>query len=113
MLIDYTTAARHLKLYDLASDPDVEAEVRQMMADAHALVMTHIKAHLWETPPVWDETTDPATDFQFALARTAELTVLANFWRFRGDDENTAAGNGPLTPRVAELLSQVRDPSFA
>jgi hypothetical protein len=113
MLVDYQTATRHLRLYELASTPEVEADVRGKLAEAHALVMTHLKTHRWDPPPTWDETTDPATDFQFALARSAVLMVLSNLWRFRGDDETTGGGNGPLTPRVVEVLSQLRDPSFA
>jgi len=112
-LVDYAAAAQHLKLYELAADPDVEADVRRKLTQAEALVLTHLKTHLWEVPPVWDETTDPESDFAFALAQSAVLMVLSNLWRFRGDDENTSSGNGPLTPRVAELLSQLRDPSMA
>lgn len=112
-LIDYPMATSHLKLYELANDAQVEADVRLKMAQAEALVLTHLKTHLWEPPPTWDTTTDPETDFAYALAQSAVLMVLSNLWRFRGDDENTSAGNGPLTPRVAELLSQLRDPSLA
>jgi hypothetical protein len=114
-LITYTMAAQELELYDLASDPVVEAKVRRKMAQAHALVMTHIKAHLWETPPTWDDTTDPATDFQFALAQAAELVVLVNLYADRGDNEekDDIPRSGLLTPRAVELLSQIRDPSFA
>jgi hypothetical protein len=120
MLIDYTMAAQHLKLYELASDPEIQADVERKMAQADAIVMTHLKTHLWETPPTWDETTDPETDFQYALAQSAVLLVLSNLWRFRGDDEQASsaggpmpASAGPLSPRVAELLAQIRDPSFA
>jgi len=113
MLVTYDTAADHLRLGDLKTDPEVESSVTRYLAQAEGLVRTHIKLHLWETPPTWDDTTDPATDRDFAIVQAGILTVLGNLWRFRGDDETSAAGNGPLTPRVAELLSQLRDPSFA
>jgi hypothetical protein len=108
MFVSYDTAAMHLKLYDLKMNPEVEADVRLKLAQAEALVLTHIK-----TPdPGWTDETDPATNFLFAVAQAATLLILSNLWRFRGDDE-TKGENGPLTPRVAELLSQFRDPSLA
>lgn len=111
MLVTYATAASHLKLLDLTSDPDVQAEVMRYLAEAQGLVLRHIK--FVQRDPPWTEETDPAVDGDFAIVQAGILTVLGNLWRFRGDDEASAAGNGPLTPRVAELLSQLRDPSFA
>lgn len=112
MLVTYATAAEHLKLYELANDPAVEADVTRKLRQAEALVVTHLKIHLWDPVPAWDENTDPATDRSFALAQAGILMVLENLYRFRGGDEKDVA-TGPLTPRVAELLSAIRDPSFA
>lgn len=108
-LVTYETAASHLRLGDLASDSDVQSEVRRYLIQAEQLVITHVK----RPDHTWTDATDPATDREFAIVQAGILTVLGNLWRFRGDDETSAAGNGPLTPRVAELLSQLRDPSFA
>lgn len=113
MLVTYAVAAQHLKLYELYADPEITADVTRKLRQAEALVIAHLKTHLWTTPPTWDENTDPEDDQAFALAQSAILMVLSNLWRFRGDDANTPAGNGPLTPRVVELLSSLRDPSFA
>ena len=108
----YAVAAEHLKLYELASDPAVEADVTRKLRQAEALVVIHLKIHLWDPVPEWDENTDPATDQNFALAQAGILMVLENLWRFRGGDDTNVAP-GPLTPRVVELLNSIRDPSFA
>ena len=109
MLVTYDTAADHLRLGDLKTDPETETSVTRYLVQAEQLVITHVKRF----DHTWTDTTDPATDREFAIVQAGILTVLGNLWRFRGDDETSAAGNGPLTPRVAELLSQLRDPSFA
>ena len=111
MLVTYDTAADHLKLGDLKTDPETQTAVLRYLAEAQGLVLRHIK--FIQRDPPWTDATDPAVDGDFAIVQAAILTVLGNVWRFRGDDETSAAGNGPLTPRVAELLSQLRDPSFA
>ena len=112
MLVSYDTAAEHLRLGDLKADTDTMHTVTRMLAQAEGLVLRHIK-YVPTEPPEWSEATDPALDGDFAIVQAAILTVLGNFYRFRGDDEVSAAGNGPLTPRVAELLSQLRDPTVA
>lgn len=107
-LVTYDTAANHLRLYDLKTDPETEATVTRMLAQAEALVLKHVTM----PEPPWTSATDPAADPDFAIVQACVLTVLANLWRFRGDDEQTAA-HPALSPRVAELLQQLTDTAFA
>jgi len=119
MLVSYEAAAIHLKLYELKTDPEITADLTRKLIQAEALVLAHLKTHLWDPPPTWDENTDPADDPQFAITQSAILMATANLWRFRGDDENPStagnplAGNGAIDARVIGILASLRDPSFA
>ena len=116
MLVTYVTAIEHLKLTFRKAEPEIVSSVTRMLAQAEAIVLTHIKTY----PPEWTEDTDPTVDHDFAIVQAAILTVLGNLNQHRGDEDPGSAGTGPmpavygpLTPRVAELLSPLRDPSLA
>lgn len=116
MLVTYDTAVEHLKLTFRKTEPEIQSSVTRMLAQAEAIVLKHIKV----TDPAWTEDTDPAKDGDFAIVQTAILAVLGNLNQHRGDEDagSGATGpmpalHGPLTPRVAELLSPLRDPSLA
>jgi hypothetical protein len=112
MLVSYDTAADHLRLGDLTSDPEVQASVTRYLAQAEGLVLQHVT--LPEDPP-WTEATDPATDWDFAIVQAAILQTLASLWRDRGDAAGTGdeRRDGPMHARVTQLLSQLKFPSFA
>jgi len=114
VLVSYDTAVRHLKLPpEIAADAATTADLTMKLRQAEARVLAHVKIHLWDPVPVWDETTDPATDANFAIVQAAVLVVFGYLTADRGDTDPAEARVGPLNPAVVDLLSVVRDPSFA
>lgn len=111
-LVDIETAMRHLKLTveEITPNP-YQDDVQLKLTQATALVLMHIKRHEYAD---WSETTDPATEPEFAIVQAAILKVLSNLWRFRGDDDQQQnVQQGPLTPDVVLMLSGLRPPSIA
>lgn len=110
--IELAHAKRYLRLPTLGS-PDPQDEVLEpMLAQAEALVTGYIERPAdddWADEVAgWDEETVPP-----AIA-AATLRLIADLWRFRGDDDdkNTVDGND-LPPRVKQLLKRYRDPALA
>jgi hypothetical protein len=115
MLVTYDTAVEHLKLTFRKTEPEIISSVTRLLAQAEGIVLTHIKTY----PEEWTDATDPAEDHDFAIVQAAILNVLANLNQDRGDESRGGSQgpmptlHGPLSPRVAELLSPLRDPSLA
>lgn len=113
-LVSYETAIAHLKLPpEIAADAATTADLTMKLRQAEARVLAHVKIHLWDPVPEWDETTDPATDQDFAIVQAAVLAVFGYLAADRGDGDPAADRVGPLNRAVVDLLSVVRDPSFA
>jgi hypothetical protein len=108
-LVTYAQAKSHLRLPDDREQPDVELK----LAEATALVLTHVAREEND----WDDTTDPTVDLEFAIVQAAILETLGDLWRFRGDDadqkpEDPAAG-AYLRANVRRKLHALRKPSLA
>jgi hypothetical protein len=108
-LVTYDQAKAHLRLPDDREQTDVE----QKLAQASAIVLTHIG----QQENDWTVDTDPTVDLNFALVQAAILDVLGDLWRFRGDDadqkpEDPAAGAW-LKANVRRKLHPLRRPSLA
>ena len=95
MLVDRTAAKAHLRLATPDGDP-MDADLDQKLAAAEDHVLDYVSrnepgaslAVTWTTP----EATPPRV-------KAAVLIVLADLWRFRGDDPG------------AEAMGPARDPS--
>lgn len=108
-IVTTAQAIQHLRLPDA---PDDLIEIERLIIVAQALVIKYLKRpELLTDSPVWSSDTDPSGDETFAVVQQAILEVLANLYQDRGDrDEPT---EGPLTPRLKNLLSLYRDPALA
>lgn len=92
--------------------PEDLFDLERKMASASALVMTYLKRpELLTDSPAWTVQTDPSTDAEFAIVQAAILEVLANMYQHRGDGDTHV--DGPLTQRVKNALSMLRDPALA
>lgn len=101
-LVSYALAKQHLRLTDDNSQADVT-----LKADvASAIVLAYIGRSAADSP-VWDDSIDPADDADFAIVQAAVLKVLANLWRWRGDDQPPE--DSPLTADVRGMLKLVAD----
>lgn len=102
-LITTEQALTHLRV----SGDEYTADVELKMEQATALVITYLKRpnHTWTTE------TDPVADPEFAIVRGAILEVLANLFYDRGDHDDPTVG--PITPRLKNALSMLRDPALA
>ena len=96
-------ARRHTRSQGVPDDEDLMLKALQ----AEAIVLQHLKR---AGVPPWDETSDPATDADFAVVQAATLRVLQNLYRFRGDD---APSPSPMSPDVIDMLSMMRDPTLS
>lgn len=109
-LISLDQAKTQIRLPLTSTEYDDDLELKRVQASA--IVMDYLEDYVdIEGSPAWDETTDASTDAEFAIVQAAVLEVMTNLWRFRGDDEKSI--DGPLTPRVVNMLRGLRIPPLA
>lgn len=124
-LVTLAQAKRHLRLDAPGSPPtDEDVDVAEKITQASALVADYVSQRLLESeagsPPTtwaaevasWDAGTSPTSVPERIQAAT--LAVLADLWRFRGDDER----EGPewtfgLPTRAKQMIDRYRDPALA
>lgn len=115
MLVDKATAKQHLRLTVADGSPQ-DAELEHKLRAAEDIIIDYVSrnepgataAATWTTP----DATPPR-------AQEAVLMMVAEFWRFHGDDVGAAiysAGrnaNEDLPPVVMGLLRRFTDPVLA
>jgi hypothetical protein len=107
-LITKEQAFTHLRVDGAEYDADIELKMEQ--ATAHVLTYLKIDADALADLG-WTDETDPASDTTFAITQGAILEVLANIFFDRGDRDKPS--DGPITPRIKNALSMLRDPALA
>jgi hypothetical protein len=100
-LITTEQAMDHLRVYGDEYVNDVELKMEQATA--------HVITYLKRPDHTWTVETDPSSDPEFAIVQGAILEVLANIFYDRGDHDKPTVG--PLTPRIKNALSMLRDPA--
>lgn len=112
-LITVEEAVAHLRLPSdyVSSPPDQDLALKMQLAED--IVLDYLKTD-GGSPGSWDEETVPGT------IKAAILLQLGELWRFRGDDEQSHAGDrgpgqadGYLSRAVTRLLHRWRDPTLA
>lgn len=104
-LINREQAIEHLRI---GTGPEYEKDLVAKMEEATAHVLVYIKR---TTDHGWTVNTDPASDPEFAIVQAAIKEVLANLFFDRGDRDKPS--EGPITPRIKNALSMLRDPTIA
>lgn len=101
--VSVEAARAHTRSHGVPDDADLLLKIAQ----AEAIVWAHLKR---PGVPPWNTTTDPMADPEFAQVYAATLIVLANLYRFRGDEVEAPLG----VPMAAlDILSMLRDPTVA
>jgi ribosomal protein S17E len=112
-LVTWDRVKRELGL----SGDDQQTLVMEKAVEASALVLRRIAGYITRKQPMWDDTTDPAQDQDFALVQAAVLAQTLALYRFRGDDdegrERAGANMYDLDPVVVRIVSQLEDPTCA
>ncbi len=104
MLVTLEVTLAHLKLPAGPDDADLTIKIEQ----ASAMVWQYLKRPWIEiAPPI----VVPGADEETAIIQAATLKVIGNLYRFRGDDDKTAAA--PISPDVVLMLAHLRDPALA
>lgn len=106
-LITPEQAIDHLRI---GTNSEYEKDLALKIAIAEAHVLTYLK----RTGPLGSPSDDWAvgsTDAEFPIVQGAILEVLANIFFDRGDRERPS--DGPITPRIKNALSMLRDPAVA
>ena len=126
MVVTLTQARAHLRLPEPldegGSPPIVESppvaptppvsdpvDLQLKLDAATAIVLDYCTAYSAEVTAAWTPESAP-TPVQIAV-----LTLLAELWRFRGDDEHAQPGQarGCLSLAVTSLLARFHDPVLA
>lgn len=104
-LIDKEQAIAHLRGGD---GEENETDLEMKMAQAEAHVLTYLKRSTDVDGNTW---TIDSTDSEFPIVQGAILEVLANLYYDRGDRDRPS--DGPITPRIKNALSMLRDPALS
>jgi hypothetical protein len=94
-------------------DSSQARDLNMKIAQASALVLDYIKVSL-TSPPDWDAEANNVP----LVIQCATLVLLAELWRFRGDDPASVNDapqypDGQLSPQVTNYLRRWRDPAMA
>jgi len=108
VLITVEQAREHLRI---GTNSEYEKDLALKMEQATAHVITYVKRTANSDGTEWTVDTDPSEDLEFAIVQGAILEVLANIFYDRGDRENPS--DGPITSRIKNSLSTLRDPAMA
>jgi hypothetical protein len=85
---------------------ETDLEMKMTQAEAHVLV--YLKRTTDADGNTW---TADSTDSEFPIVQAAILDVLSNLFRDRNDREKPT--DGPITPRIKNALSMLRDPALS